>query len=87
MSPGDAAREIVEGINADLGTEYDINRLGQWRRAARSIPEEVQNWMLRVSLAHAIAKCGGIAPFADADLDRLATMLCPPTRPPRKFLA
>lgn len=80
MTPGDAAREIVQGINTELGTAHDIKRLGQWRRAERAIPQPVQDWMLRASIAHAIAQCGGVAPFADADLDRLAAMLCPPAR-------
>lgn len=80
MSHGDAAREIVDGINADLGTAHDIKRLGQWRRGERSIPQPVQDWMLRTCIAHAITQCGGIAPADDSDLDRLAAMLCPPAR-------
>jgi hypothetical protein len=80
MTPGDASRELVEGINAELGTAYATNDLGKWRRADRAVPQPVQDWMLRASIAHAIAQCGGTAPFDDADLDRLASMLCPPAR-------
>ena len=80
MTPGDASRELVEGINAELGTAYATNDLGKWRRADRAVPQPVQDWMLRASIAHAIAQCGGTAPFDDADLDRLAAMLCPPAR-------
>lgn len=80
MKPGDAAREIVEGLNADLGTAHDIKRLGQWRRGERAIPQPVQDWMLRACIAHAITQCGGVAPTTDTDLDRLAKMLFPPAR-------
>lgn len=80
MSSGDASRELVESINAELGTAYATNDLGKWKRADRAVPQPVQDWMLRASIAHAISQCGGVAPFADADLDRLAAMLCPPAR-------
>lgn len=80
MTPGDAAREIVDGLNADLGTAYSTNDLGKWRRAARAVPQPVQDWMLRASIAYAIGQCGGIPPSADDNLDRLAAMLRPPSR-------
>lgn len=80
MTPGDAAREIVDGLNGDLGTAYSTNDLGKWRRAARAIPQPVQDWMLRACIAYAIKQCGGMAPDDYADLDRLAAMLCPPAR-------
>lgn len=73
-----AATLLIESINADLGTAYDTARLGQWRRAERPIPQPVQDWMLRTSIAHAIHQCGGVAPTDDDQLDRLAAMLCPP---------
>jgi len=80
MQAGEAAQQIVEGLNADLGTNHDIKRLGQWRRGERAIPQPVQDWMLRACIAYAIGQCGGIPPSADANLDRLAAMLCPPVR-------
>lgn len=80
MTPGTAARELVAGVNADLGAAYDVQRLGQWRRGERAIPQPVQDWMLRACIAHAIRQCGGVAPDDDASLDRLAAMLCPPVR-------
>ena len=80
MTPGDAARELAAGLQSDLGMTYDATRIGQWRRGERAIPQPVQDWMLRASIAHAIAQCGGIPPSADANLDRLAAMLCPPAR-------
>jgi hypothetical protein len=80
MSSGDASRSLVESINAELGTNYATNDLGKWKRADRPVPQPVQDWMLRASIGHAIAQCGGIAPFDDAGLDRLASMLCPPAR-------
>ena len=51
MQRGDAARELVQGINLDLGTRYDTLRLGQWKRAERAIPQRVQDWMLRTCIA------------------------------------
>jgi len=80
MTPGDAARELVDGLNADLGTFYTTNDLGKWRRAARAIPQPVQDWMLRASISYAIKTCGGAAPPDDDSIDKLAVMLCPPAR-------
>lgn len=75
-----AASQIVADINADLATDYDTARFGQWRRGERAIPQPVQDWMLRVCIAHAVVACGGRAPVDDEALDRLAAMLCPPRR-------
>ena len=80
MTPGDAARELVDGLNGDLGTAYSTNDLGKWRRAARAIPQPVQDWMLRASIAYAIEQCGGAVPPDDDSIDKLAIMLCPPAR-------
>ena len=80
MTPGDAARELSNGLKSDLGMTYDATRIGQWRRGERAIPQPVQDWMLRASIAYAIKQCGGVAPADNADLDRLAAMLCPPAR-------
>jgi len=80
MTPGDAARELAAGLQSDLGMTYDATRIGQWRRGERAIPQPVQDWMLRACIAYAIGQCGGIPPSADANLDRLAAMLCPPAR-------
>lgn len=81
--PGHTARGastlLVESINADLGTHYQTNDLGKWRRADRPIPQPVQDWLLRTCIAYAISSCGGTAP-ADDHLDHLAAMLCPPAR-------
>jgi len=80
MTPGDAARELSNGLKSDLGMIYDATRIGQWRRGERAIPQPVQDWMLRASIAYAIKQCVGVAPADNADLDRLAAMLCPPAR-------
>ena len=80
MTPGDAARELAAGLQSDLGMTYDATRIGQWRRGERAIPQPVQDWMLRASISYAIGQCGGISPSAEANLDRLAAMLCPPGR-------
>ena len=80
MTPGDAARMLVDNLNYDLAAAYDTARLGQWRRGERGIPQPVQDWMLRASIAYAIKHCGGAAPPDDDSIDKLATMLCPPAR-------
>ena len=80
MQRGDAARDLVRGINLDLGTRYDTLRLGQWKRAERAIPQPVQDWMLRTCIAWAIRQAGGIPPKSDEALDALARALCPPHR-------
>ena len=80
MTPGDAVRMLADNLNYDLAAAYDTARLGQWRRGERAIPQPVQDWMLRACIAYAIGQCGGISPSADANLDRLAAMLCPPAR-------
>ena len=71
---------LAAGLQSDLGMTYDATRIGQWRRGERAIPQPVQDWMLRACIAYAIGQCGGISPSADANLDRLAAMLCPPAR-------
>jgi hypothetical protein len=73
-----AAAALVEAVNADLGASYTTNDLGKWRRGDRPIPQPVQDWMLRMCLAHAIRQCGGVPPGSDEQLDLLARMLCPP---------
>jgi len=82
--PGITARQaaalLIESINADLSTNYTTDYLSKWRRAERQIPQPVQDWMLRTSIAHAIHQCGGTPPAEDEQLDRLAAMLCPPER-------
>lgn len=80
MAPGDDSRLLIYGLNADLGTAYSTNDLGKWRRADRAVPQPVQDWMLRACIAYAVGQCGGISPTSDANLDRLAAMLCPPAR-------
>lgn len=80
MTPGDAARELANGLKSDLGMTYDATRIGQWRRGERAIPQPVQDWMLRACVAYAIKQCNGMAPEDDADFERLAAMLCPPSR-------
>ena len=80
ITHGDAARMLVDGLNADLGASYDTARLGQWRRAERPIPQPVQDWMLRACIAHAIREAGGVPPATDAALDALASSLTPPAR-------
>ncbi len=80
MTPGDASRELVDGLNSDLATSYSTNDLGKWRRADRATPQPVQNWMLRACIAYAIKQCGGTAPPDDESINQLAMMLCPPHR-------
>ncbi len=80
LSARQAAALLIESINADLGTNYTTDYLSKWRRAERPIPQPVQDWMLRTSIAHAIYQCGGIAPAEDEQLDRLAAMLGPPKK-------
>ncbi len=81
MTPGYAARELVDGLNGDLGTAYSTNDLGKWRRADRAVPQPVQDWMLRACISHAIRKAGGVPPARDSAIDALAQALCPPARP------
>ena len=80
MTPGDAARELSNGLKSDLGMIYDATRIGQWRRGERPIPQPVQDWMLRASISHAIRKAGGVPPARDSAIDALARALCPPAR-------
>lgn len=82
--PGNTARsattQLFESINADLGTHYTVDYISKWRRGERSIPQPVQDWLLRMCVSHAIDVCGGRSPVADEQIDRLAAMLCPPHR-------
>lgn len=80
ISSRQAAALLVNSLNDDLGADYSTNDLGKWRRAERSIPQPVQDWMLRVSIAWAVRQVGGSLPFDDDRLDTLSSMLCPPAR-------
>ena len=80
MTPGDAARELSNGLKSDLSMIYDATRIGQWRRGERAVPQPVKDWMLRACIAYAIKTCGGAAPPDDDSIDKLAVMLFPPAR-------
>lgn len=77
---GEPISEALSQLNQELGTRYNLARLGQWRRGNRMIPQAVQDFMLRVAIEHAIREEGGEPPFEDDALDRLAARLCPPPR-------
>ena len=80
VCPEGPLRELVEAINADLGTRYTLRRLYEWRAGSRAIPQPVQDWMLRTSASWAIIQEGGAPPWGDEALDNLAARLCPPPR-------
>jgi hypothetical protein len=42
----DRPTDCVNALNAVLGTNYDINRLGQWRRGAVPPPGIVSGYLL-----------------------------------------
>ncbi len=73
-------KALVDAVNGDLGTGYTMNRLWEWRTGQRSIPQPVQDWMLRVAAPWAITQEGGAPPWGDEHLDNLAARLCPPPR-------
>ena len=49
---GETPANAVRALNAELGTSYDTNRLGQWRRGERPTPGVVQRAMRRTVLEH-----------------------------------
>ncbi|HET8550898.1 MAG TPA: hypothetical protein VFM97_00290 [Gammaproteobacteria bacterium] len=67
-------------LGTSTGVQYDRNRLHQWKRGERTIPQPVQAFMRREVLFTAIRNEGGMPPASPAGLERLAKRLEPPTR-------
>ncbi|HET7675394.1 MAG TPA: hypothetical protein VFL54_07720 [Gammaproteobacteria bacterium] len=67
-------------LQASTGTQYDMNRLHQWRRGERTIPQPVQAFMRREVLFSAIRNERGTPPASPEGIQRLALRLEPPKR-------
>ena len=78
LIPGMSTAQAIRDLNADLGTHYTPQDFGKWRRGARSIPQPVQDYMLRCSIGYAI-NTSGIS-IDDDLLDGIADRLVPPKR-------
>lgn len=80
--PGMSIAQAVRDLNEELGANHSPQRLNEWRRGDRAIPQPVQDYMLRVGISHAIgAEIGKAVLLIDDDaLDRIAARLTPPER-------
>lgn len=80
--PGMTVAQAVRDLNEELGTRHEPQRLYKWRRGDESIPQPVQDYMLRVAVCHAVREALGINTLlmTDEQLDTLAAMLTPPKR-------
>lgn len=81
--PDMTVAQAMRDLNEALGTSHSPQRFYEWRRGDRPIPHPVHDYMLRVSIAHAVRTAININTLActDAQLDALAAMLTPPRRP------
>jgi hypothetical protein len=50
---GGSPSEALHRLNDDLGTQYRISRLYEWRAGSRTIPDHVAECMRRYVLPHA----------------------------------
>ena len=41
--------DAVDALNTVLGTDYDLARLGQWRREERALPGIITGYLLGLS--------------------------------------
>lgn len=78
LIPGMSTTQAIRDLNADLGTRYTPQDFGKWRRAARPIPQPVQDYMLRCAIGYALGESG--LSIHDDLLDEIADRLLPPTR-------
>lgn len=83
LIPGMTIAQAGRDINEHLGSNHSPQRINEWRRGDRPIPQPVQDYMLSVSIAHAVRTALNINTLActDEQLDALASMLTPPRRP------
>ena len=82
LIPGVSTAQAIRDLNNELGTYYTPQDFGKWRRADRPIPQPVQDYMLRCSIAHVVGQEIGttVLLLQDEVLDRMAIALCPPGR-------
>lgn len=76
----------LDDLNARLGTDYGLSRMGTWRNGRRPLPRPVADYMLRVCIGAAIRAEGGVPPRDDAALSRLIARLTPPARRAREVV-
>lgn len=79
LIPGMTTAQAIRDMNAELGARYTPQDFGKWRRGARPIPQQVQTYMMRCSIAHALSSEGvDTLVVSDDALDRIADRLTPP---------
>lgn len=82
LVPGMSTAQAIRDLNDELCTRYTPQDFGKWRRGARTVPQPVQDYMLRCSIAHALRSEGiDVMALSDDALDRIAARLTPPERP------
>jgi len=77
---GYGVKDALGELNQTLGKNYDINRLGKWRRGYEAVPQPVQDYMLRDVIYDVLADAGLVTAPDEVMLDRIAAMLTPPVR-------
>lgn len=79
-SNGEPITLALNALNECLGSNYNLSRLGDWRRGDRSIPQPVQNYMLKMCIHHVLTQQIGamVMLISDEQLDAIADALTPP---------
>jgi len=79
LIPGMTTAQAIRDMNAELSTRYTPQDFGKWRRADRPLPQTVQTYMMRCSVAFALSSEGvDTLAVSDEALDRIADRLTPP---------
>lgn len=79
LIPGMTTAQAIRDLNEELGTRYTPQDFGKWRRGARTVPQPVQDYMLRCAIAYALHAEGvGTLLLSDEALDRIANRLTAP---------
>lgn len=80
LIPGMSIGQAVRDLNDALGTQHSHQRLNEWRRGDRPIPQPIQDYMLRCCIEWVLHTEGVVAGSLDDDvLGRIAERLTPPT--------
>lgn len=81
LIPGMTTAQAIRDLNDELVTRYTPQDFGKWRRGARTVPQPVQDYMLRCVIAYALHSEGIEAMMLSDDaLDRVVARLAPPKK-------
>jgi hypothetical protein len=76
LIPGRTKADALRDLNRVLGTRYQSNRLYEWISGARSIPDPVRDYMMRIAIEMVLYRNGVPAlSLSDAQAERIVDEL------------